>query len=247
MKLTFLGTSHGVPAPDRNCTSTLLTVNGVNYLIDAGAPVVETLIQRGIALSSIRAIFTTHVHGDHTGGIIHFADIANWHYTDVNVDIYLTEEKAVQAFINVIECMEAEALDKERIRFRVMTPETVYEDENIRVTPLPTAHMAHVGHPSCGYLIEAEGKTVLFTGDLSPRLREGDFPARALEAPVDLLVSEFAHFAFDELEPYLARCQARRVFFTHVNRLEKFAQARAVDGKYGWPSHCPVDGEELIL
>ena len=38
MKITFLGTSHGVPAADRYCSCTMLEVNGAHYFIDAGAP-----------------------------------------------------------------------------------------------------------------------------------------------------------------------------------------------------------------
>ena len=50
MKITFLGTSHGVPAADRYCSCTMLEVNGAHYFIDAGAP-----------LDGYRLIFTPMV------------------------------------------------------------------------------------------------------------------------------------------------------------------------------------------
>lgn len=43
MKITFLGTGHGVPSPDRHCSATLVEVGGKRYLIDAGAPVVDIM------------------------------------------------------------------------------------------------------------------------------------------------------------------------------------------------------------
>ena len=43
MKITFLGTSHGVPAKDRFCSSIMLESGGSFYFIDAGAPVMDLL------------------------------------------------------------------------------------------------------------------------------------------------------------------------------------------------------------
>ena len=48
MKITFLGTSHGVPAADRYCSSAMIEVNGSVYLIDAGAPVIDLLIRQAL-------------------------------------------------------------------------------------------------------------------------------------------------------------------------------------------------------
>ena len=77
MKITFLGTSHGVPAADRYCACTMLEVNGATYFIDAGAPLIDILLRRGTDLNTIRALFTTHLHGDHVNGVLAFADLIN--------------------------------------------------------------------------------------------------------------------------------------------------------------------------
>ena len=61
MKITFLGTSHGVPSPTRYCSATLLEVEDRAYLIDAGAPVADLLIRRGVPFEKLRAVFTTHI------------------------------------------------------------------------------------------------------------------------------------------------------------------------------------------
>ena len=62
MKITFLGTSHGVPAADRYCSSTMIDVNGCLYFIDAGAPLIDLLLRRGADLNQVKAVFTTHLH-----------------------------------------------------------------------------------------------------------------------------------------------------------------------------------------
>ena len=47
MKVTFLGTSDGVPRPGHFCTSTMIEVGSAIYLIDAGAPVIDLLLKLG--------------------------------------------------------------------------------------------------------------------------------------------------------------------------------------------------------
>ena len=64
MKITFLGTSHGVPSEERYCQSMLLEIGENAYLIDAGAPVMNILLRRHFDLNRLKAIFLTHMHGD---------------------------------------------------------------------------------------------------------------------------------------------------------------------------------------
>lgn len=247
MKITFLGTSHGVPSVERFCSCTMLEVGGVVYFIDCGAPLVDILIRRGIDLNRVRAIFTTHMHGDHVNGLTAFADLCNWHFKDTSFDVYLTDERGLKLFPEMIEAVECAKLDAERIRFKLMTPDFIYSDENIRVTPIPTKHLAHAGRPSYAYLIEAEGKRIVFTGDMSQQLKLADFPEYPLGNSVDLVISEMAHFDVCDIQPYLERCKAARVLFNHVYTLDKLDRINALDGKFGYPIHTIDDGEEVIL
>ena len=57
MRITFFGTSHGYPEPNRKCSSALVEVCGKRILIDIGCNVAEELITRGMTLDSIDAIF----------------------------------------------------------------------------------------------------------------------------------------------------------------------------------------------
>ena len=97
MKLTFLGTSHGLPEKDRYCSCTMIDINGRKYLVDAGAPFVNMLIRRDIPLCDLKAIFITHLHGDHTNGLPEFVDLISWYYKDVNTAMLLPEQIGVDA------------------------------------------------------------------------------------------------------------------------------------------------------
>lgn len=247
MKITFLGTSHGVPAADRCCACTMLEVNGALYFIDAGAPLIDLLIRRGADLNAIRALFTTHMHGDHVNGVLAFADLLNWYFTTARAKIYLTEEEGGRLFRQLITYTQGMELDESRLSFLVEQPGPFYEDENLRVTAIPTRHMASSGRPSYALLIEAEGKRVLFTGDLSHGLREADFPACALGEPIDLMVMEMAHFGIKEAAPYLEKCSAKQLYIQHVFPLDKIPQIEALSGRYGYPIFAPRDGDEVTL
>ena len=245
MKITFLGTSHGVPAADRYCSSAMIEVNDSVYLIDAGAPVIDLLLRRGVDVSRVRAVFTTHLHGDHMYGLIQMASLFNWYFKTADADFYLTEQAGIDAVKNLIETAD-EPLT-ERVRFPLMTEKTVYEDGNIRVTPFPTQHMAHIGRPAYSYLIEADGKKVLFSGDLSNRLAKEDFPPYALQNEVDLMICEMAHFGPEHVSPYLENCRAKELIFNHVFPLHKLDEIREMNGKFGYPVRAAEDGDEIIL
>ena len=246
MKITFLGTSHGVPAADRYCSCTMVETDGALYFIDAGAPLIDLLLRRGADLNRVRAIFTTHLHSDHTDGILPLASLFSWYYKTTDIDIYLTEQSGIEAFKSVLKtCIGS--LDEERVRFRLMDKDTVYGDDLIRLTPMPTRHLAAENRPAYSCLLEAEGKKVLFSGDLSGGLAEGDFPACALENDVDLMICEMAHFSPEDARPYLERCRAKEMLFNHVFPVSKLAAINAMDGWFGYPIRTVDDGEEIEL
>lgn len=245
MKITFLGTSHGVPAADRYCSSAMIETGDSVYLIDAGAPTIDLLIRRGVNLDAVKAVFTTHLHGDHVFGVIQMASLFNWYFKTTDADFYLTEQAGVDAVKNVIETVDNPLC--ERVRLKLMAENTVYEDKNIRVTPYPTRHLAHANRPAYSYLIEAEGKKVLFSGDLSGRLEKQDFPAYALENEVDLMICEMAHFGVEHVSSYLEKCRAKELLFNHVFPLHKLDEINALNGKYPYPIRTVDDGDEIEL
>ena len=62
MKITFVGTSHGIAEKDRYCSCTVVTVKGKHYVIDAGAPIYDLLQRYGFRFEDVAGIFITHTH-----------------------------------------------------------------------------------------------------------------------------------------------------------------------------------------
>lgn len=250
MKITFLGTSHGVPSRGRNCSAAMLEIGESIYFIDGGAPLIEEFlkIKTEADLKKIRAIFTTHAHSDHTLGILHMASLMDWFYK-LPLDIYLTENKLIEAMNNLFSATISDfrGFNPDLIKFHLETDEFVYDDKNVKISFIPTAHLVDYGRPTYAILLEAEGKRVLFSGDLSYRLLKNDMPKIVTEEHLDLFVCEMAHFGLEELRPTLDRCKAERVYVNHVCDESKFEQIRQVAKDYSFEFGTLNDGDVIEL
>lgn len=197
MRILFFGSSHGSPEPHRRCSSTLIEVGENRYFIDMGCQSIEDLINRNISPDSIKGIFITHMHGDHTNGLVSFLDIYSRKFKTADPVIFLPGqmEETVIALRAWIRCNGVSLRD---FRFQPVKEGVLFEDGIIRVTAYRTKHI----DDSYAYLIEAEGKRVLFSGDLYRNPQE-DFPMSVLEKPLDLAVCESAHFPATAYLPLL--------------------------------------------
>ncbi len=71
MNLLFLGTSAGVPTKQRNVSGIALRESKGKgwYLIDCGEGTQHQVLHTKLSFHSLKAIFITHVHGDHCYGL----------------------------------------------------------------------------------------------------------------------------------------------------------------------------------
>lgn len=244
MKITFLGTSHGVPSQSRYCSSLLLEVGDNAYLIDGGAPVADILIKKGYDFAKIKAIFTSHSHSDHTCGMLLFISLCNWHSKTANMDIFLTEQVLCDAVENLLLATDKNGFDKDRLKLKLTLEGEIYKDDFLKVTAVPTKHMEP--YPSFALVFEAEGKRFIYTGDLHGR-DACDFPKIALDEPSDLIISESAHFSVEVILEKLLSCPTKGIAITHIynpnpeyvfNTIEKTAKDLKI------PLLAPNDGYE---
>ena len=72
MKLTFLGTSAGLPTAERNVSSIMLDLRqerGRLWLFDCGEATQMQMQKAKFSLAKLEIIFITHLHGDHLFGL----------------------------------------------------------------------------------------------------------------------------------------------------------------------------------
>lgn len=242
MKITFVGTSHGVPANDRYCSCYMVESSGKVYLIDAGAPAAEMILRYGHSMGDFRALFTTHVHADHTSGMIHLISLMNWYYKEYSADFYITEQNHIDATARWLETSGSGVLEADRVRLNLSKAGVIYEDENIKAEYIPTKHMPN----SYAVLITEGDKKVLFGGDFSHNLRGNDIPDIVKE-DIDGFVCEMAHFELADLTPVLEDCKAKRVIFSHVYPLRKYDDIEAIKNSYPFEILTPKDGDVLEI
>ena len=247
MKITFLGTSAGIPDPDRHCSSTMIEVGERVYIIDAGAPLLDCLRKQGLLMDRanadrIAAVFTTHAHSDHIAGLLQFLSASNWFFRTSSFDVFLTKDHLGDKLIECIELMDMLPFS-ERLKIHRAHVGVVYDDGILRATYIPTKHC--LPDESYAILIEAEGKRVLFSGDLSHNLEENDLPAILWETDLDLFVCEMAHFTPAHLAPYLDACRAKDVRINHFCPPQKIEQTAllAKEKQYPFPITFLRDGD----
>ncbi|MBR5452665.1 MAG: ribonuclease Z [Clostridia bacterium] len=246
MKITFIGTSHGVPAPDRYCSCIMIEVGSDIYFIDAGAPIVDETLRMGKRIEDIRAVFTTHSHGDHVIGLFSLCDLVTWYYRKAFVSVYATEEKLIELLCDASRFLSSNNPHK-RLNFELVNESTVYSDKKVRVSYIKTKHKNGGIEPSYSILFEAEGRKLLFTGDLSGSLKLSDFPAYALENKTDLTVCEMAHFSMDHIRPYMEKTKTDIFCFTHVYPLDKYDLIEKEKDSFPYKVLTPRDGDAIEL
>lgn len=213
MKIHTLGTSHGATEKGRSCSVNLFEVNGSYYLFDCGGAVEERMTDGNLPIDKIKAIFVSHMHADHICSIPAITKRFTVYIGDRHLKIFLPERFGIYALRSWLTSMHTPRID-ELLSFDVVKEGKIFEDENIKVTAIPTKHIDNGQYPSYAYIIEAEGKRVLYTGDLSCDFV--DYPSVLFEKSFNTVLSELVHFNFEQNVSLLSKTKTSRIIFTHL-------------------------------
>ena len=215
MQITFLGTSHGYSDNGKFLSSALVESGGVSYLIDAGAPVESLLLKYNKNSDDIRGVFITHMHCDHATFLpMVIEPFLRFRFND-KVTCFMPEKKGLNAFFTWMRAMHCNMNKlKETVKFKIVKEGTIYNENGMKVTAKHNLHLSAVGSPSFSYMLECEGKRVLFTGDMS-----GGFPEYEDiidNAEYDLVICEMAHSRFPNVWEKLAKTKTKKMIITHT-------------------------------
>ena len=229
MKLTTMGTSHGDPTKSRFSSSNMLSVGDNLYIIECGVPANALFIRKNQNdFSKVRAIFITHMHDDHIGGLPSFIkSLIKYPKGNQHTHIFLPEdvEKQLKGWLEAMHLTDFEHL----ITFHKVRPGEIYSDGAIRVFAYATNHIHTIGEAiTFTYVFEAENKRMVYTGDLDRDF--SDFSMEALGNGTDLCVCECTHYDVKLAVAKLKEAPIKTLLFTHI-----------------WDSWATPEGEKQLL
>lgn len=150
MKFTFLGTSAGTPTKARNVTALALEYGEGRswYLFDCGEATQHQLLHTRLSLVKLRAVFITHVHGDHTFGLPGL--IASASMAGRTEPLAIIGPAPVKLFIETALASTDSNVNYELQFIDVSTTGFYWDDGAVRVSATALSHRV----PCFGYLVE---------------------------------------------------------------------------------------------
>lgn len=144
----ILGCGAALPTPRRLSSSQIVNIREKLFMLDCAEGTQMALRRSCIPFSHLQAIFLTHLHGDHTFGLIGLLSTFGLLGRIQDLHIYGPQDlqRIFQPQIDYF-CADSP--------FRIIlheidtrTPQTIYEDRSVSISTLPLAHRI----PCCGYL-----------------------------------------------------------------------------------------------
>jgi len=225
MLITTLGTSHGSHTMTRNNSATLVETGGVAYLVDCGEPVAGSFRRAEKDFGALRALFVTHLHADHVGGLAQLTNMLKHGRGEEQTVTYCLPSEGIEGIRTYLQTLYiAPELRPVTLELRGVDEGTCYEDERLSVAALPSGHLESLGKqyaehglPNRGqafsYVMELEGRRIAFSGDQPRDFRYLD---QVVAEPLDLLVMEMTHIRPEEVLPWLADKPVAKLILTHI-------------------------------
>lgn len=224
IKIRYLGTCSGTePMEGMHHCSLVIEAGDANYWFDAGENCSHTAYTSGVDMMKIRAIFISHPHIDHVGGLANlFACLKKLirryklSLKYGKIDIYISSPDILHAA--KIICNSGESVP---LRFDLvehgLSDGVIYEDETVKISAVHNNHLKEDGSNgwhSHSFLIESEGKRIIFSGDvgapsdLDPLIGDG----------CDLLIMETGHHHVVDVCEYAISHNVKSLRFNHHGR-----------------------------
>ena len=253
IKIKYLGTCSGTePMPAMHHCSLIFEIGNSIYWFDAGENCAHAAYTSGVDVMKARTLFISHAHSDHTCGLpallCLFQKLMRRYKTELahdnTLELFITEPEVFEA-AKVFCFGGATPERKPALRFNVnvhgIADGLIYEDENVKVSAIHNTHLKEDGSNgwhAYSFLIEAEGKRIVFSGDVGKPCEIDSL----LEGGCDLLIMETGHHKVSDVCEYAISRGAKELRFNHHGReiLNDRPAAEALIASYTVKSGMPI-------
>ena len=225
MKLHVFGSSAGTePLPGRHHTSLGFEIGDKLYIFDAGEHCSFAATMMGVDLIKTRAVFLSHPHVDHVGGLVDLFWVINKLMIVNNRDDVFD----IKLFQPAPEIWQGAELllrgggenwnGTYTVCPSLIKDGLLYSDGQVTVEARRNHHIEAPGSEifhSFSFRIKAEGKTIVFSGDVRKYTDMGDWLDDC-----DLLLMETGHHKASEVCAGLRadNCGVKDIIFVHSGR-----------------------------
>jgi len=151
LQIDFLGTGSTTPTPDRNHTSIHLAHGKERLLFDCGEGTQRQMARAKLSVVKIKALFISHLHGDHTLGVPGFLLTNRLRAREEPLYIYGPE--GTKGFIeSVMGMIKYNAFPEFDIVVEEVKEGKVYDGEGYTVSAFPVKHDT----PAVGYVFQED-------------------------------------------------------------------------------------------
>jgi len=239
VKVRFLGSGDAFGSGGRFQTCIHLQSDASQLLLDCGASSLIAMRRFGVEPQAIDTVLLSHLHGDHFGGVPFL--ILDGQFKRRTRPLIVVGPPGVEA--RVREAMEVFFPGSTRVerkfdtRFIELADRVAVEVGPVRVTGFAVVHPS--GAPPFALRVDADGKTVTYSGDT-------EWTESLIDAArgADLFIAEALfydkrvkyHLDLTTLQQHRSRLDCRRLVVTHMGedmlaRLDGLAVEAAQDGK----------------
>lgn len=176
-KITILGSCSGTePIPGRHHTAWILQTGNRSYQFDAGENCAYAAVTNNIDLMDLHAVFISHPHFDHNGGLPHLLWVRQKFISRYKqqpavspLPIYTPVPQQVDAAATLLSPLNPQAVRKS-VKTLPIKSGIIFDDGNIKVETLKNCHIKKPAADgtwlSYSYKIYTAGKKIVFSGDM---------------------------------------------------------------------------------